>query len=366
MSDTIRTSAPASRRRSRAHGLTVAIAAVLCAVLLAACGSGGSGSFGSSGYGSIALQLSWIKNVEFAGEYFATEKGYYSAAGFSDVKLLAGGGQTGSVEAVVSGQATVGLSQSPATALSITQGAPLKIIGATYQKNPLCLLSLEDRTPIRTVADLRGKRIGVQAGANQQALEAFLRANGVSTSDVTIVPTQYDIAPLIRGDYDAHVSYVTNEPILAAHEGHQPVVLRLADNGLPLVGEALITTDQTIATKRDMLKAFLTAEIKGWTDAVRDPAQSARYAAEVYGKDQDLDVAEQTEEANAQNGLVLSPDVNENGLFTMTDELVDENIKALAAAGVDIRPEQLFDLSLLKEVYAENPSLVQQFDIPRT
>jgi len=50
-----------------------------------------------------------------------------------------------------------------------------------------------------------------------------------------------------------------------------------------------------------------------------------------------LEVAEQTEEAKAQIGLVVSADTKANGLFTMTKALVDENITALKAAKLDRR-----------------------------
>ena len=56
-----------------------------------------------------------------------------------------------------------------------------------------------------------------------------------------------------------------------------------------------------------MLKAFLKAEIQGWNDAVADPAASAALAVDDYGKDQDLDLAEQTSEATAQNDARSSP-----------------------------------------------------------
>jgi ABC-type nitrate/sulfonate/bicarbonate transport system substrate-binding protein len=346
-------------------------------LLLAACSgtSGGTstGTSGSSGaakdFGTIAVQLSWIKNIEFAGEFFATENDYYKKAGFQEVTLLAGGsGSTTAEEIIISGKALVGLSAPIATAPSILKGAPLKVIGTTYQKNPFCLMSLEDGTPIRTVADLKGKRVGVQSGANQTIMDGFLKANGLSKSDVTIVTTGFDIAPLVSGKYDAHMSYITNEPILAEGEGKKPVVLSFADNGLPFVAETFTVLQDTIDQKRDLLKAFLKAEIQGWTDAVKDPAKSAELAANKYGKGanfgKDLDVSEQTKEATAQNGLIVTDDVNANGLFTMTQELIDENIKSLAAMGYSIKADDLFDLSLLTEVYKENPDLKTTFTVP--
>lgn len=339
--------------------------------LLAACSSsstpGKSSSAGATAaagaYGTIAVQLSWIKNIEFAGEYFATEKGYYTKAGFKGVTLLAGGGQTGAEAALLAGQALVGLSSPSITAPSVTQGAALKIIGSTYQKNPFCLLSLEEKTPIKTLADLKGKTIGVQSGGNETIVKGFLAANDL-TDSVKLVTTQYSIAPLEAGKYDAHMSYTTNEPIEAKADGFTPVVLTLADNGLPFTAETFTVTQDTIDNKRDLLKAFLKAEIQGWTDAVKDPTQSAKYAVDKYGKDQNLAVAEQTDEMNAQNALVLTDDVNKNGLFTMTDDLIAESIKSLGLMGTKITADKLYDMSIIKEVYKENPSLITTFTIP--
>ena len=50
----------------------------------------GAFSVAPGAYGALALQLSWIKNIEFAGEFFADSKGYYTAAGFESVDLLSG------------------------------------------------------------------------------------------------------------------------------------------------------------------------------------------------------------------------------------------------------------------------------------
>jgi ABC-type nitrate/sulfonate/bicarbonate transport system substrate-binding protein len=339
--------------------------------LLAACSSSSTPSSSSSAgatvaagaYGTIAVQLSWIKNIEFAGEYFATEKGYYTKAGFKGVTLLAGGGQTGAEAALLAGQALVGLSSPSITAPSITQGAALKIIGSTYQKNPFCLLSLEEKTPIKTLADLKGKTIGVQSGGNETIVKGFLAANDL-TDSVKLVTTQYSIAPLEAGKYDAHMSYTTNEPIEAKADGFTPVILTLADNGLPFTAETFTVTQDTIDNKRDLLKAFLKAEIQGWTDAVKDPTQSAKYAVDKYGKDQNLAQAEQVSEMTAQNALVLTDDVNKNGLFTMTDDLIAESIKSLGLMGTKITADKLYDMSILKEVYKENPSLITTFTIP--
>ena len=78
---------------------------------------------------------------------------------------------------------------------------------------------------------------------------------------------------------------------------------------------------------------------------------------ETYGKDLNLDLAGQTEQAQAQNALETSDETKSNGLFTINDAAVAANLKSLASIGVTVTAEQLFDLSLIKEVHAETPTL---------
>jgi ABC-type nitrate/sulfonate/bicarbonate transport system substrate-binding protein len=331
---------------------------------LAACGSSSSStsvaaatSGGKADFGEIAVQLSWIKNIEFAGEFFASTKGYYTAAGFSNVNLIAGGSAGTSAEsALATGKAFVGLSSPTITAPAINAGAPLKIIGTTYQKNPFCILSLT-KNPIKTPQDMVGKKIGVQTGGNEVIFTALLKANGIDPKSIKTVPVQYDPTVATTGQVDGYLGYITNEPLLLAAKGFEVTTFLMADYKLPLVAETYTVLQESIDKDRAKLKAFLTAEIKGWKDAVASPAASADLAVNNFGKDQKLVVAEQTGEATAQNELIVSADTKANGIFTMTDALIAGNIEALNQAGTPITAEKLFDLSLLKEVYAENPDL---------
>jgi ABC-type nitrate/sulfonate/bicarbonate transport system substrate-binding protein len=349
------TSRPSRRDFLRLGGLGAA------GLALAACGGGSTGAAPASAapasFGELSMQLSWIKNIEFGGEYMADSKGYYTQAGFSKVDLVTG--PVDSADAlVVAGNVTVGVSAPDATARFITeQGAPLKIIGATFQKNPFCILSIEQGKPIRTLADLAGKTVGIQAGTNQQIFAGFLKANGIDPASVKQVVVQYEPTPLTEKKVDGFMAFLTNEPFLVKQQGFTPVTLAFADNGLPLASETLVVLQDTIDKDRDKLKAFLKAEIQGWNDAVADPAAAAKLAVETYGKDLKLDLAGQTEQATAQNELVSTAETKANGLFTISDAAVAANLKSLASMGITVTAEQLFDLSLVKEVHAENASL---------
>ncbi|MGA1646470.1 MAG: ABC transporter substrate-binding protein [bacterium] len=337
----------------------IAAVAALSAAALMMTGCAADSTEQSDSYGELNVQFSWIKNAEFAGEYFADSNGYYAEAGFSSVNFIAGPTATAAV--VLSGEALVGLSDAVAvTPVILEEGAPLKIIGATYQKNPFTILSLKDGGNIQTPQDLIGKRIGVQAGGNETLFDALLAANGIDASQVTKVPVEYDPAPLVNGEVDGFLAYVTNESITVQNLGYEVTNLLFADNGLPFVAEAFIVTQDSIDNRREELKAFLYATIRGWKDAIANPDEGARLAVEVYGKDLGLDINKEIQQSQAQNDLlVLTDETRANGLLTISEALQELNLQTLARAGYTITAEQLFDMSLLAEVYAEHPELLE-------
>ena len=344
-----------SKKRSAA----VLAAAVATITVLAGCASADEAPAGdgeAASYGELNLQLSWIKNEEFSGEFLADANGYFEEAGFTAVNMTAGP-STGTAE-LLSGTADVALSDAISVGSVIAESeAPLSIIGATYQKNPFTILSLADGGNILTPADLIGKKIGVQ-DSNASLFAALLASNGIDASELTIVPVLYDPSVLINGDVDGFMAYLTNESLTVEAQGYPVSNLPFADNGLPFVAETFTTTDTYIAENREKLKAFLYAEIKGWSDAVKDPAAGSKLAVEVYGKDLGLDPAVSLAGATAQAELlVVSDDTVANGLFTITDALQAETIASLKAAGIEVSADDLFDLSLLAEVYKEHPEL---------
>jgi ABC-type nitrate/sulfonate/bicarbonate transport system substrate-binding protein len=342
--------------------------------LLAACGSSSKGATASSttvassatsaatagstskaSYGAAAFQLSWIKNDEFSGEFIADTRGYYIDEGFSSMNLISGGPNVSSEPVVVSGKALIGLSSPDVTASAILKGAPLVIVGAQYQKNPFAIMSLA-KTPIHTPQEMIGKKIGVQSG-NQAIWTSFLKANNISPSKIDTVPVQFDPSPLAAGTVDGWFSYYTNEPNLLRAKGVDVVTFLLNDFNYPLVNETYLVTKANLEGQREKLKALLRAEIRGWHDSIADPAAGPILAVNKYGKTLGLEVHEQTLESYSQNQLILTPDTQANGLFTVTQDLIDKSLHSLSIGGIDITSDKLFDLSLISEIYTETPSL---------
>jgi ABC-type nitrate/sulfonate/bicarbonate transport system substrate-binding protein len=328
---------------------------------LAACSSDsktsstGSSSGAKKNLGTLDFQLSWIKNVEFAAEYLADTNGYYAAEGFTGVNLMSGGPSVQQDAVVASGKAFIGISAPDIAAAAINSGAEIIVIGAQYQKNPFAVVSLASK-PIKTPAELAGKKIGVQS-VNEPVWNAFLKANKIDPSTINKIPAQFDPQPLVNGEADGWFSFVTNEPNLLKVKGVDTVNFLLNDYGYPLVSEIYIVGTQSLKTDRDKVKAVLRADIKGWQDSIKDPSAAPKLVVTKYGKDLGLDEVEQTLESKAQNQLVLTDETKANGLFTISDKLLSETMSTLKLAGIDIQQSKLFDMSVLKEVYDENPAL---------
>ena len=294
----------------------------------------------------VALQLSWLHSVQFAGSYIADERGWWRDAGL-DVSLLQGGPNAPVEPPVVSGTALMGISAADYTAAAVEQGAPFKILGVAMQKNPFVIASLPD-TPIRVPADLEGKRIGM-ALANTPVLEALCTLNDVDIDAIEIVPTQYSAQPLIVGEVDCLLCWETDLPVAMAIQGIDSRTMLMADHGYAVHSQTYIATEDSLANRRDELVALLGGEVRGWEAYRADTDAAARLTVERF-PDAGLDLETQRLQAERQVPLMFSELTEANGFGWWSDEEVAANIETLALLGREVSPD-LWDRSILEEVH---------------
>lgn len=332
-------------------------ATLLAATTLAATACSGGGDSDSDA-STLSVQLSFIKNTQNAGEYMADSNGHYEDAGFTTVNLIAG--PTAVEQSVTTGKSTVAMSTAVGAASAITsEKMPIKIIGSVYSKNAFTVMSMDGPRAIHTPKDLAGKKIAVTAGTAQSIVDALARANDVDPSSITFVPAQGDTSILTSGEVDGYFGLATNELITLTQAGEKVVSLPLADNGLPLAGTSFAVSQDMIDNHRDELKAFLRAEIQGWRDAIADPGAGAQLALTKYGADLGLDEKKKSQQAKDQIAFIANSETEDGQLFRLSDRTMSDSIASLKLAGIDITEDDLFDMSLLDEVYAENPELAE-------
>lgn len=319
--------------------------------------SPGSGtSAASGGLGQLQYAFSWLYDVTQAGPYISDTKGYYKEVGFSSVDFIPGGPSAVSVlTQLANGSAQFGVSSPTEIVAANSNGASFRVIGAMYQQTPICIVSLKAK-PLTSPDDLKGKTIGV-ADADKPAMLAFLAVNGLKAADMQIVPFQYDPAPLIAGQVDGFLGYSTEDPISLQESGHDPVVLRFADFGYQTVTQTYVASTDQIANSRTLLKAALRADIMGWRADIADPTEGATLAVTKYGKSLKYSLENQVACNKAEIVLMKTPDTEANGILTVTKDLQSQTVKTLALSGVQTTVDDLFDMSVLAEVYQEHPEL---------
>jgi ABC-type nitrate/sulfonate/bicarbonate transport system substrate-binding protein len=292
---------------------------------------------------SLSLQTAWVYDAESIGYFVARDLGYYDAEGIT-LAILAGGPDVIPESALLAGKAPIALTTPDTTIKAIAdQSAPFCIIGAQFQKNPLGVVSLQEH-PIRTPKDMVGKTIAVPA-VNMTTVHALLKLNGITRNAVRIVPYQFDPTPLIKGEVDATVDFVTDVPFTIGKAGKKAYSFLLYDYGVPLFNNTVTVTRDFLAKNRPLLVKWLRASRRGWQENFKDPAHYPQAFAGSWfkGTGRSIDNEIFTNQANLP--LMSSA----RGLFAMTPEAVARQVDYFQAIGIRASRD-MFDVTLLSEI----------------
>lgn len=293
----------------------------------------------STGQTPLTLQSAWVNDAEFMGYYVAMDNGYYSDAGI-DLTYLSGGPSVIPESTLLAGDADIALTSPDTTIAAITeQDAPFVIIGAQYQQNPLGVVSLAS-SGIEGPDDLVGKTVAVP-DVSRLAFDAMLAINDIDTADVTVVPYAYDPTPLVTGEVDATVDFVTNVPYTIEEQGAEASSFTLYEAGYRIPTDTVVVTRETLENSRDALSAWLAASAQGWTENFADTAKYPPTFEDTWFKGTGRTIDNEVYFNEAQKPLIENAD----GIFELSDEAIQDTIDSLAAIGITATPD-MFDMSL--------------------
>jgi ABC-type nitrate/sulfonate/bicarbonate transport system substrate-binding protein len=291
----------------------------------------------------MTMQAAWINDAEFAGYFLAMDQGYYADEGL-DLTYLSGGPDVIPESTIIAGRADLALTTPDTTIKAIVdQGAPFKIIGAQYQKNPIGIVSLVG-SGINSPTDLVGKTLAVPP-VNVISVEAMLKLNNIAPGDVNIVPYAYDPTPLIKGEIDASLDFTTNVPYTISQQGAEATSFLLYDFGYTTYNDTVVVTDEILNTKRAELVAWLRASRKGWVENNADTTVWPPKWADTHFAGTGRTIDNEVFFNGAQKPLMENP----AGVFAMTEEGIEANLGALAEVGI-VGSRDMFDTTLLEEI----------------
>jgi len=227
---------------------------------------------GSSAYAQtpVKFALNYQVNEAHIAYWVALDKGYYKAKGL-DVEIEYSKGSGDAISKADTGRADVALADAMAVVPALARGAKVKIIGMVMDKSPLNIFVWDD-SPIKTPKDLEGKTLAAPPGDAQRVLfKAFAEAVGVDSNKVSWlnVDPAAKVPALVGKRVDGVGTYYTDLPMFEKAMGAGKVrSMRWSDFNFDPYSISIISNEQTIRAKPEMLKAFLEASYMGWRDAL--------------------------------------------------------------------------------------------------
>jgi ABC-type nitrate/sulfonate/bicarbonate transport system substrate-binding protein len=310
---------------------------------LALANLGGSRVARAATANAVSMQAAWVNDAEFIGYFVAIQNGYYKAQDV-EMRYLPGGPDVIPESALLAGKAPVALTIPDTTIKAITtQGAKFKIIGAQFQKTPIGVVSLESK-PVPNVKALEGKILAVPP-VNMAQVAGMLRLNGIAKNAVRIVPYQFDPTPLLKGEIDATVDFVTDVPYTVGLAGKKATSFLLYDYGVTVYADTVAVTDDFLAANRPLLVRWLRASRQGWVENFKDPAKYPQQFKDSWFSGTGRSTANDTYTNTHDKPLIDTP----GGIFSMSEAGIAANVKYLKSIGI-MADRSMFDTTLLEKV----------------
>ncbi len=189
----------------------------------------------------ITVMLDWFVNPDHGPLFVAKERGEFARRGL-EVELIAPADANLPPKLVAAGRADLAISYQPQLHLQVAQGLPLTRIG-TLVATPLNSLVVLEDSPIRSIADLKGSKVGFSVGGFEDALlGAMLARHGLSIDDVELVNVNFSLSPsLMSGQVDAVIGAFRNFELNQMDiEGRPGRAFYLEEEGVPAYDELIV------------------------------------------------------------------------------------------------------------------------------
>ena len=222
----------------------------------------------------MSLILDWFVNPDHGPIVIAKERGFFKNAGL-DINIVAPANPADPPKMVAAGKADLAVSYQPQLHLNVHQGMKLVRVGTLVSTPLTCLVTLA-KGPIKSIKDLKGKKIGFAVpGVQEVLLTAMLRHNGLGPNDVQRVNIGFSISPALMSNQVAGVigafrNFELNQLKIEGSEGR---CFYPESEGIPAYDE-LIYVANPETMKKDQVRRFLAATELGAQFILNNPGES--------------------------------------------------------------------------------------------
>lgn len=214
---------------------------------------------------NVKYQQAFAPSASDLPLYVAAAKGFFAAEGIS-VEIRGSQDATNAVSLVGAGDAQLGTSYPPDILLAAEKGLPVVAFYATYQVNPLGIVSLAKGANIRAVTDLVGKKIGLTPLPIDQLLfDAMLQKAGLNRKQMEIFNPGFNGGQMVgEGKLDGASGVPWYEIDGLKSVGMDPVLMQYRDfGGVDFPFMVLIANKPFAESHPQVVKGFVKAMTRG-------------------------------------------------------------------------------------------------------
>jgi len=299
----------------------------------------------------VTVQLKWVHQAQFAGLYVAKEQGYYAEENI-DVTLVEGGTGINALEHLVTGQADFAIAAPDAILVQRSLGDPLVAIATIYRKSPVVFISLAG-SGIKRPADLIGRSIALTGPIDLELqFYALINKLGINIQQIEIRPHSYDLTAFTQGEVDSTAIYSIGGLLRLRQQGYQMNMIWPSDYGVHMYADTIVTTEQLVTNRPDLVTRFLRATLRGWQDAIRNP-DAAVSSTLIYAKEIDQEL--QTLMLDASIPLIHTGEDHVGWMRVEVWEGMQSILLEQHLLDAPVALDETYTLEFLQAIYETNP-----------
>ena len=301
----------------------------------------------------LKFTLDFRINGQTSPFFLALAKGYYKDEGL-DVTIDTGAGSVASITRIASGVYQLGLGDISSLVEFNAQNPGTPVVQAVYQyynRAPFVIIGRKDRGVDGSFKSLAGKKVAAAAvESTRRAWPMVARKQGMKPDAFQWTTTDFSARDnvMVRGDVDAATYFHDSAVSLFARMKMEELsVLKYADAGVNLYGNAILAGSNLIAQNPKAVAAFLRASNRAIVETIANPGPSI---AAMRQREPILDEKVELERWGITAQYVAAADTRSHGLGDIRKLLLEQQVDEVAEVfALKAKPsaDAIFNTSML-------------------